>query len=256
LEGLAGGEGRACWQDPGQLQRVERIATAHLPQALQARPGQRQPEPLTQQLVQNADGQGTHPQDQPLWLRKRLLDLQQQPVGVLGAYRDDQTEPLVAQPPQHEGQHPGRGPIQPLQIIDADHDGRVRGERAQDLQRGKRHSQLIDARLLGLAAQQRDLQGTPLRGRQLRQSRFGHALQQVDQAGRVASVWAARAASTVNERARAASSAACHTVVLPIPAGPSTTTARGPATTTSSMAVSCSSSAWRPSTTGAIRAQS
>jgi hypothetical protein len=177
---------------------------------------------------------------------------------MLGADREDQPEPLVAQPPQHEGQHPGCGPIQPLQVIDADHDWRVRGERAQNLQRGKRHGQLIEVGLLGLAAQQRDLQGTPLRGRQLRQPALGTPSSRSISPpnGRVASAWAARAASTVNERARAACSAACHTVVLPIPAGPSTTTARGPATTASSMAVSCSSSAWRPSTTGAISVQS
>jgi hypothetical protein len=116
-----------------------------------------------------------------LWFWERLLDLQRQPVGVLGAERDDQSEPLVAQPPQHEGHHPGRGPIQPLQIIDADHDWRVGGDRTQNLQRGKRHGQLIDGGLLGLPAQQRNLQGTPLRGRQLRKSRLEHALKQVDQ---------------------------------------------------------------------------
>ena len=63
LEDLAGGQGRACGQDPGQFQRVERIAAAHLLQAQQTRPRQRQPEPLPQQLVQDTDGQGTHPQD-------------------------------------------------------------------------------------------------------------------------------------------------------------------------------------------------
>jgi hypothetical protein len=65
LEGLTGREGRACWQDAGELQRVERIAAADLLQALQGWPGQSQPQPLTQ-LVQDADGQGTHPQDHPL----------------------------------------------------------------------------------------------------------------------------------------------------------------------------------------------
>jgi hypothetical protein len=100
---------------------------------------------------------------------------------VLGAYRDDQPEPVVAQPPQREGQHPRRGSIQPLQVIDADHDWGVCGERTQNLQRGKRHGQVIEVGLLGLAAQQRDLQGTPLRGRQLRQPRLGYALEQVNQ---------------------------------------------------------------------------
>ena len=115
---------------------------------------------------------------------ERLLDLQWQPIGLLGPHRDKQPDRLVAQAPQRKRQHPRRGPIQPLQVIDADHNWRVRGECTQHLQRGKRHRQLVDPCFLGFPAQQRDLQRATLRGRKPSQPSLWDALEQINQPGK------------------------------------------------------------------------
>jgi hypothetical protein len=69
----------------------------------------------------------------------------------------------------HERQHPGRGRIQPLDIVDRDDHRGGGGQGAQDAQRRDRHRSLVRWRTLGLCPQERGIQRPPLRRREIRQ---------------------------------------------------------------------------------------
>jgi hypothetical protein len=69
---------------------------------------------------------------------------------------------------EDERQHPGRGRIQPLDIVDCDHHRIGRGQRAQHSQRRDRHRSLVRWSALDLCSEERSVQRAFLRSRQIR----------------------------------------------------------------------------------------
>jgi hypothetical protein len=84
------------------------------------------------------------------------------------AQRRQDPDRRILQTPDHEGQHPGRGRIQPLDIVDRDHHRSGGGQGAQDAQRGERHRPLVRWSTLDLCPEERGVQGALLRRRELR----------------------------------------------------------------------------------------
>ena len=102
--------------------------------ARELRPRQLQPEPLPQQMVKRAQAQRAEPEPlQPLvW--ERALELERR--GDLGqlAQSRKQADPLVAQSPQRDLQHRGRGRVEPLDIVERDDHGALLREHAQHIE--------------------------------------------------------------------------------------------------------------------------
>lgn len=152
-------------------------------QAQQHRPGQGELAALAQQHVQRGDRQRSKPEAFKPALRQRPLQLHRHRAGLLGTDGGDHAERLLAKPAQREPQHPGRGRIQPLQVVDGyDRGGWAAGQRKGGPY-GQGDRQLVDRGLLRVGAAQRDLQGSPLGGGQLGQGRVQDPLEQVAQRG-------------------------------------------------------------------------
>jgi hypothetical protein len=77
--------------------------------------------------------------------------------------RDQDPDRRILQTTNHERQHPGRGHIQPLDIVDRDGHGTGRSQRAQNCQRRDRHRSLVRWSTLKVRSQERGVQ-RPLLG--------------------------------------------------------------------------------------------
>jgi hypothetical protein len=84
------------------------------------------------------------------------------------AQRHQHPDRRILQTTNHERQHPGRGNIQPLDIVDGDDQRTGRGQRAQNSQRRDRHRSLVRWSTLDVCSEQRGVQRALLRSREIR----------------------------------------------------------------------------------------
>ena len=134
-------------------------------------------EPVAQQLAHRSDGE------------RADLDLLQ-PSGADGALelgrrrslvaatREQEEDRLLVQAARGEQQQPEGRRIEPLEVVDRDDDGALRGELPQRGQERDRERTQVGL-LLALLQEKRDRERVPLRRRQRRQHHVVHSLQQV-----------------------------------------------------------------------------
>jgi hypothetical protein len=114
-------------------------------------------------LAQRADGH-------PVEARRRPCPTQGERVAAgTEAQRHQDADRRILQTTDHERQHPGRGRIQPLDIVDRDDHRSGRGQCAQDAQRRERHRPLVRWSTLELCSEERGIQRALLRRREIRE---------------------------------------------------------------------------------------
>ncbi len=148
-----------------KLEREEGIATRGLPEPDQGRPGKPRVEASAQQLVDRTEAQ---PAD---------VNRSQSPLGhgaakprrYVAANRDQGRDLLTIQTSERVAKRRKRRCVDPLDVVDRQTDGTVRGEDSQRSQKGRGHRPLIGMDLR-LAEQQRRFERAPLDRRQLRKN--------------------------------------------------------------------------------------
>jgi hypothetical protein len=112
-------------------------------------------------LAQRADGH-------PLEARRRPYLTQAERVAAgTDAERHQDLDRRILQTTNHERQHPGRGRIQPLDVVDRDDHRIGRGQRAQHSQRCDRHRSLVRWSTFDLSSEERGVQRALLRSREI-----------------------------------------------------------------------------------------
>jgi hypothetical protein len=104
------------------------------------------------------------------WIRNRTGCVRRPSVRALRRRviaSSDNPDRRILQTTDHERQRPGRGHIQPLDVVDGDEHRTGRGQRAQDSQRRDRHRSLVRWGTLELRAQEGGIQRALLRGREV-----------------------------------------------------------------------------------------
>ena len=111
-------------QGPGQLDREERVPARLLPDAERGLPGEAGAEPIAQQPMQCADAErpDRHPPDPAGGSASSSLDGGDPSAEPPGEQHQDVA---CREPAQREGERGRRGRVEPLDVIDGDHDGLV-----------------------------------------------------------------------------------------------------------------------------------
>ena len=149
-----------------QLECEERVPAGDLGDSHHRRPRERSPETRGDQRVQAAQAQraDTHPFDAvgsgQLQPRHRASAVGIRPLG------DQQPDPPLNRRAANASNILA-GPIQPLQIVDGDQHGRVRGEAVEYRRKGRRHDALIGGVILAAGSQQHPVDGDALHVGQL-----------------------------------------------------------------------------------------
>jgi len=89
------------------------------------------------------------------------------------ADRDEHTDPLPVESSSDVLDRLRRRRIEPLRIVDGDHDRRLHRQSAQQAEQPDRNRSVTQRRTVAAPPQQRDLDGVALRGRQLGEEVFG-----------------------------------------------------------------------------------
>jgi hypothetical protein len=168
-------------QNPGELERVERVSARDLMHTQKRRPRERPAEPCLQEAVCGAETEGADRQplnalalDRPIELR-RLRSFPK-------ATGEQQEDRLLAHPPQGKRQHARRGRIEPLEVVDSEHE---RGLRSQNVQRAPDgHAECARIRAIGgILDEERHFERAAPRRRQRRQHTLERVLEEVAEAG-------------------------------------------------------------------------
>jgi hypothetical protein len=114
-------------------------------------------------LGQRADGHPVEAQRRP------CLPQAERVAASADAQRHQDPDRRILQTTNHERQHPRRGHIQPLHVVDRDDHRIGSGHRAQGSQRGHRHRPLVRWGTLDFRSQECGVQRALLRRRQIRQ---------------------------------------------------------------------------------------
>jgi hypothetical protein len=135
------------------LDRMKRVAPRRSGNTVQHGSRERPAERVAEDAVKRRDRQRTD--FDPFRFETRRL-------GRVGAQREDQADVLTVEAPEHELECVcGRG-VEPLQVVDRDHDGGARPELADEREeRGRDHAPRGWAG--GVGAEQRDVEPAPLR---------------------------------------------------------------------------------------------
>ena len=104
--------------------------------------------------------------------------------GALGlrAERDDHLDPCAREPPRGEGEGRGGGRVEPVRVVDGEHDGSF-GRECPEQRQERRPDQPPLGRPLARRPENRDLERVPLRRRQVLEAAGVELCQQVGQPG-------------------------------------------------------------------------
>ena len=160
---------RAALDDPSRdLEGVERVAAGDLGDPLDRRPRQLPAEPGEEQVVEAADGQGTEYDPPDPDVRQGLAEAEQD--GRAADRRPDgrhEADLSVAKPAGGEHQRVGGRAVQPLGVVDRDHQRPLCGEPAEDRGRPRGDGPRVDYGVVGLGPQEREIEGAALGRRQV-----------------------------------------------------------------------------------------
>ena len=232
-----------------ELERVERIPARRVVKLDQRRPRKRDAEPLAQQTMRRADAQRAEPQPPQPLARKRALEPERSRLRAAAAARDENRDRRCRQPSKREREHGRRRRIQPLHVVD-----RNQQRPARALLSSWNTANAI-ARSSGAAPSTSSSSNAAakrptLRHRQPRSPSGNTGRKRSASAANenAASAPAGRHEKTAKPCSRAAASAASNSVVLPIPASPSSTSAAGVSRPAARKSASTATSASRPTT--------
>jgi hypothetical protein len=148
-------------EQPGDLERVERVAPGRARDANQRRTGESAAEGLADDPVQSSHRQRA--EFEPLEELARESD-RPGPLG-LGTQGDDCPNRLVGESPDRELDRRGRRPVEPVDVVDGEHDRSLGGQCTQDGEDG-RPDQPPTGRARRLRLEKDDVDRLALRGRQ------------------------------------------------------------------------------------------
>ena len=219
---------------PGELERKERVPARQLVDAMKGGSRRHVLEPSQQQSLHGA--QAERRQLDPIQAigGNRLRESERGLFSRRCALSEQEPDRVVPEAPSREAQHGCRGGVEPLDVVDGDNQWRPPGQRAKNAESGHRNHLLVWAPTLLVSQQESYLECAPLRVRQL--SPGVVMLAEEVREGRVREArlglcWPGRERQRAAVPARA--SAPCKREVLPVPASPSTTSARAPCGTAS-----------------------
>jgi hypothetical protein len=137
---------------------------------------------LTNEFVQRGDGERSYGA-----MLDPVTGERSSKLGRLRFVRRDpdggkQANGLAPQAPAREREHAGRGGVEPLDVVDGEKHGCCPGEVAQAISERGRHGPLVGRRAIRLLEQQRDLECSSLRRREVRQQRRDVVVEQIGQA--------------------------------------------------------------------------
>jgi hypothetical protein len=168
-------------QHTGDLQGVEGISFARALDVTQRRPGQRQPGPDPDQVVQGAQAQPAEPDpDQPV-RRQRPIEPPRHDDTMIIAERGQHTDRFVGQPSHDVLDDRRRGLVEPLRVVDRDHDRCGPRDRPDELEHADPDRSVVRHQLIAVGPQQRDLEGAALRRGQRGQGLLGQPVEQIAQ---------------------------------------------------------------------------
>ena len=162
-------------------------------------------------------------------LGERRHDAQGVVIGTGASSGGHQPNPLVLQAPHDELEHPSRGEVHPLDVIDGHHDGRGGGHRSEASKHGQGNGSLVGPGTRARGPQEGHLEGPALWLRQRRKRLLEDGLEEVTERG----VGQPRlgldrtAGQGAVARRRAPASPSFHTVVFPMPGSPDRSKALG-----------------------------
>ena len=105
----------------GQFEREERVPARALVDPEQRLPREWSVEPVVQKAVQGADAEGPDRQPPDALLLERLFELRW-PRALDCAPREQHEHAVGLDPSQREREHRRRGRVEPLDVVDRDHD--------------------------------------------------------------------------------------------------------------------------------------
>jgi hypothetical protein len=138
------------------LQCVERISTGDLVDASQVRPRQDHPESLAQKAVERSRAQAAELE------APHVVEQSSHPVRVHDPPGEEECDSVVLQAPSGVREDRGRGGVEPLDIVDDDHQRAFLGERAKCGQEGDAEGASV-SRLRALFEQERHPKRASLR---------------------------------------------------------------------------------------------
>ncbi len=165
MQALRHAQAPACYSPRGsrdevtaELERKERVSARRITHPGELRARQFQPKPFLEQSIQRGQTQRLEPHPFVALLPKRMLGLETclSPGGL--AQRREQANRLLAQAPQRDLKHRGGRCIQPLEIIQSEHDRAVLGEHANHVEQRQPDSARIRSHLARRREQKRYLE--------------------------------------------------------------------------------------------------
>ena len=167
-----------CAESLGQLQRKERVPARGLVNTQQRLAREWAPDPVAQEAMERADTE--RPDQQPLdslrlecALEGRGLPCFDDPPG------QQQSHALAGHTSQREHKRARRGRVEPLDVVDGEHDRRLCGERLQGCPNRHGERARVDRLFESIVHEQRHFERLPSRCRQGGQNLLEHALEEV-----------------------------------------------------------------------------
>jgi hypothetical protein len=168
----------ALIEEPGDLQRVQRVPGRRLCDPDERRARKRPPQAPGDDPVQRGDRE--RPELEPLQA-PRMSDAVEH-VRVRRAQREERPDRLVRQPPERELDRSRRRRVEPLDVVDREHDLPGRGQLAEEREH-RRSDQAPLRGTVGLDAEQRDVERVALRARKGGQRLLGDRRHEVGEPG-------------------------------------------------------------------------
>ena len=151
-----------------ELEREERISARQLVHVVEHWTGGHPIEPTLQQALDGAEAQRPQFEALETIACREAIEAERHGRRTRCALGDQEPDRFVPETPRGEGEHRGSWPVEPLHVVDGDHDRRRAREATERGQRGQRDGLLV-GRLAALGHQEDDLERLLLRARQIRQ---------------------------------------------------------------------------------------
>jgi hypothetical protein len=145
-----------------ELEREQRVSRRRLEHPAGHVQGEHLRETLGQETPRRAEAERADVHS----LQTPCLERALEGPGVARSPREEEPDRVGVEPPRGEGQRVCGWSIEPLDVVDRDHEGRIRGKRAQGVQHTDRDGVRLGADACRLGPEEGHVQGVQLRRRQ------------------------------------------------------------------------------------------
>ena len=163
---LAGRRHAVAQQRGGELEREERVAGGRAVNREQRGAAEGRAQPRLDQLVQGAGAERADADALDARHAERAVETQRQGAAARRAQRDQESDRAALEPASGELQNARGRAVEPLDVVDGDHERRRRGEPVEHGDDRRRDRALAGERIRRRRSEERDLEGVPLRGRE------------------------------------------------------------------------------------------